>query len=456
MKKRRLLSLVMAASMVGSLAACGGSNTTSTTAATTAAQTQGETTTAAEASKEQTTAASGGETVLKWAMWDKDLTAYYKPLVEGFEEKNPDIKIELVDLGSSDYQTVLGTQLTGSGSDFDVVAIKDVPGYTTLVNKGVLEPLDDYIAKDGIDLDAFKGLTDQITVDGKLYELPFRSDFWVLYYNKDVFDAANVAYPSNDMTFEQYDELARSLTVDIPGQEVYGAHYHTWRSAVQLFGILDGKNTILDGTYDFLKPYYDMVLAEQEDGVCQDYATLKTSNLHYSGAFSQGNVAMMNMGTWFIATMIDKIKTGEYTDCANWGIAKYPHAEGVEPGSTLATITALSIPTNAPHKDEAWEFIKFVCGEEGAEILASTGSIPAVMNDDIAAMISSMDGFPQDETSKEALQTANLYLEMPVSNKSSEIETALNEAHDNIMTGNSTVEEGIADMNEKVSAILAQ
>ncbi|MDO4324613.1 MAG: sugar ABC transporter substrate-binding protein [bacterium] len=456
MKKRRLLSLVMAASMVGSLAACGGSNTTSATAATTAAQTQGETTTAAEASKEQTTAASGGETVLKWAMWDKDLTAYYKPLVEGFEEKNPDIKIELVDLGSSDYQTVLGTQLTGSGSDFDVVAIKDVPGYTTLVNKGVLEPLDDYIAKDGIDLDAFKGLTDQITVDGKLYELPFRSDFWVLYYNKDVFDAANVAYPSNDMTFEQYDELARSLTVDIPGQEVYGAHYHTWRSAVQLFGILDGKNTILDGTYDFLKPYYDMVLAEQEDGVCQDYATLKTSNLHYSGAFSQGNVAMMNMGTWFIATMIDKIKTGEYTDCANWGIAKYPHAEGVEPGSTLATITALSIPTNAPHKDEAWEFIKFVCGEEGAEILASTGSIPAVMNDDIAAMISSMDGFPQDETSKEALQTANLYLEMPVSNKSSEIETALNEAHDNIMTGNSTVEEGIADMNEKVSAILAQ
>lgn len=453
MMKKRFVSLALAAAMAGSLTACGGGSSAPETTA--AAGGESQAAEAATAAQETVTAAEG-QTILKWSIWDKDLTMYYKPLIEAFEAENPDYKIEMVDLGSSDYQTVLGTQLTGSGSDFDICTIKDVPGYTTLVNKGVLEPLDSYIEKDGVDLAAFKGLTDQITVDGKLYELPFRSDFWVVYYNRDVFDAAGVAYPTNDMTFDQYDELARSLTVDTPGQEVYGAHYHTWRSAVQLFGILDGKNTILDGKYDFLKPYYDMVLAQQEDGVCQDCATLKTSNLHYSGAFSQGNVAMMNMGTWFISTMIEKVKSGEYTDCANWGIVKYPHAEGVEPGSTLATITALSIPASAPHKDAAWEFVKFVCGEKGAEILASTGSIPALMTDDIAGMISSMDGFPEDEGSAEALQTANLYLEMPVSNKSSEIETVLNEAHDNIMTGNSTVEEGIADMNEKVSAILGQ
>ena len=451
MKKKCLVSIATAAAMAVSLTACGGGGGSETTAAAGGDAPAPAGTTAAESVE-----AAEGQTVLKWSIWDKDLTAYYQPLVEEFEKQNPDLKIEMVDLGSSDYQTVLGTQLTGSGSDFDIVTIKDVPGYATLVNKGVLEPLDEYIAADNVDLGAYKGLTDQIAVDGKLYELPFRSDFWVLYYNKDVFDAAGVPYPTNDMTFEDYDALARQLTVDTPGQEVYGAHYHTWRSAVQLFGILDGKNTILDGNYDFLKPYYEMALAEQEDGVCQDYATLKTSNLHYSGAFSQGNVAMMNMGTWFISTLIEKIKSGEYTDCANWGIAKYPHAEGVEPGSTLATITALSIPANAPHKDAAWKFVKFVCGEEGAKILAGTGNIPALMSDDIAGMISAMEGFPADESNTKALQTANLYLEMPVSSKSSEIEIVLNEAHDNIMTGNSTIDEGIADMNEKVGAILAQ
>lgn len=455
MKKRQLISLVMAAAMTASLAGCGGGSTATTAA--------GEATTAGGAATEAATTAAGttaapaaGTTTMKWALWDINLTSYYEPLIQAYEAAHPDVKIEMVDLGSSDYQTVLATQLTGSGSGFDVVTVKDVPGYTTLVNKGVLEPLDDYIAKDGVDLGAFKGLTDQIKVNDKLYELPFRSDFWVLYYNKDVFDNAGVEYPTNDMTFEQYDELARKLTNTEPGSEVFGAHYHTWRSAIQLFGILDGKNTIVDGTYDFLKPYYEMILAEQEDGVCQDYATLKTSNLHYSGAFSQGNIGMMNMGSWFISTLIEKVKSGEYTECSNWGIVKYPHAEGVEPGSTLATITSLAIPTSAPNKDQAWDFIKFVCGEEGAEILASTGTIPAIMTDDIASMVAATEGYPADEGSKEALQTANLYLEMPVHQKSSEMEVVLNEAHDNIMTGNMTIDEGIADMNEKITAILGQ
>lgn len=48
---------------------------------------------------------------------------------------------------------------------------------------------------------------------------------------------------------------------------------------------------------------------------------------------------MMNMGSWFIATMMSNLKSGEYDSslCGNWGIVKYPHAEGVEPGSTLGT-----------------------------------------------------------------------------------------------------------------------
>lgn len=453
MKKRALsLGLIWALALTA-LGGCGGGKSPAdTTAAANSEGAKTETTAAAG----ETTATSGGQTTLKWSVWDINLAPYYQPLIDAFEEKNPGIKVEMVDLGSTDYQTVLATELTGNGSDFDVVMVKDVPGYATLVNKGVLEPLDSYIEKDGVDLGQYKGITDQIKIDDKLYELPFRNDFWVLFYNKDIFDKAGVAYPTNDMTFEEYDALARSLTVDTPGQEVYGAHYHTWRSAVQLFGILDGKNTILSGSYDFLKPYYEMVLAEQEDGVCQDYATLKTSGLHYSGAFAQGNIAMMNMGTWYISTLIEKIKVGEYTDCTNWGLVKYPHAEGVEPGSTLATITSLAIPSNAPHKDLAWEFVKFVSGEEGANILAATGTIPAIMTDQVAELVSATEGFPADENSKEALNTSNLYLEMPVHGKNSEIEIILNEAHDAVMTGSMTVDDGIQDMNEKVTAILGQ
>ena len=452
--KKRLISLMMAAVMAGSLAGCGRGAGADTTAPGTASGAESGTTEGTQTGTQAQDAS--GQSTIKWAMWDKDLTAYYKPLIEAFESGNPDIKVEMVDLGSSDYNTVLTTQLTGSGSGFDVVSIKDTPGYTTLVNKGILEPLDSYIEKDGVDLTGYKGLTDQIAVDGKLYELPFKSDFWVIYYNKDIFDKAGVEYPTNDMSFAQYDELAGKIANTEPGQEVYGSHYHTWRSTVQMFAMLDGKHTILDGKYDFLKPYYETILKEQEDGICQDYATLKTSNLHYSGAFSQGNIGMMNMGTWFISTLIEKVGSGEYTDCANWAIVKYPHAEGVEPGSTAAQITSLAIPASAPNKDAAWKFMQFVCGEEGAKVLASTGNFPAIMTDDIVSTVASTSGFPTDDASREALHTANLYLEMPVNAKSSEVEIVLNEAHDNIMTGNMTVDEGIADMEQKVAAVLGQ
>ena len=57
------------------------------------------------------------EVTLKWALWDISSTVYYEPLIEAYEEAHPGVKIEMVDLGSTDYSTVLGTQLSGSGSD---------------------------------------------------------------------------------------------------------------------------------------------------------------------------------------------------------------------------------------------------------------------------------------------------------------------------------------------------
>lgn len=434
--RKRLLGLALACSMaVVSLAGCNGSGN----------------------AMETTKAAAAGDTILKWAVWDINLTTYYQPLIDAFEAANPGVKIEMVDLGSADYDTVLTTELTGSGSGLDIAMMKDIPGYTTMVKKGVLEPLDDYIAKDSVDLSVYGGIDEQVKIDGKIYQLPFRSDFWLVYYNKDIFDQAGVAYPTNDMTLEQYDELARSVADTTPGQEVYGSHYHTWRSAVQLIGVLDGKNSIVGGQYDFLKPYYEVILAEQNDGVCQDYATLKTTSMHYSGAFGQGNIAMMNMGSWFIPTLAQKVKTGEYgPEVANWGVVKYPHPEGVEPGTTMANITGLAVPSSAPNKDLAWEFVKFVSGPDGAEVVAGTGNMPAIKTDAVVEAVTSMEGFPTDPESAEALRTANLYLEMPIHEKNSEIDIILNEAHDAIMTGSCTLDEGITQMNEKVSAVLSQ
>lgn len=458
--KKKILSVLLAASMVATLlAGCGGA--AEVPAADTAAQAEAPAEEAPAADTEAPAAdaeAAGEPVTLKWAIWDQETTAYWQDIKEAYEAANSNVTVEMVDLGSTDYMTVLATELSGDGTDFDVVTIKDVPGYATLVQKNAILPLDDYIAADGIDLSKYAGTTDQVTVDGSLYELPFRNDFWVLFYNKDLFDAAGKEYPTNDMTFEEYDALAREMTDTTFGEQVYGAHYHTWRSAVQLFGVLDGSHTILDGEYSFFKPYYEMVLNQEKDSVCRTYTDLKTEGLHYSAAFSDGDVAMMNMGSWFIATMITNLASGEYDSslCGNWGMVKYPHAEGVEAGSTLGTITGLSVTSASDTPDEAWDFVKWVCGEEGAAVMASSGNFPAIMTDEAMSLITGLEGFPTDEASKEALNVSNLYLEVPYAPNVSEINSMLDSYHGSIMTGEMTIDDGIQAMNDEAAKILGQ
>ncbi len=399
---------------------------------------------------------ANGITTLTWALWDKDSIANYQPLIDAFEAKNPDIKIEMLDLGSADYSMMLQTQLSGGDDSIDIVTIKDIPGYNNHVKANLLENLNPYIKKSGVDTSAYNGITDQLSVNGNLYAIPYSCSFWVIFYNKDLFDAAGVEYPTNDMTFEEYDALARKMTSGSGADKVYGSHYHIWRSTVQLFGILDGKHKITDGgDYSYLKPYYEMVLSQQDDGVCMNYGMLKTSSTHYSGVFYNNSVATMNIGTWFISTLIKQIESGN-TEVKNWGIVKYPHAEGVEPGSTLGTITTLGISKASKNKDAAWKFVEFVTGEKGANVVASTGTFPAMSNDAIRETVSSIEGFPTDQNSVDALETANVYLEMPLHDKAGEIEVVLNQAHDEIMTGSTTVDAGLKKMGTEVDKILAK
>ncbi|NTB87524.1 ABC transporter substrate-binding protein [Agrobacterium tumefaciens] len=389
---------------------------------------------------------------LKWALWDWDKVAYYKPLIEAYQAKNPNVAFESVDLGSQDYQQMIATQLTGGSKDIDIVTVKDVPNYANLVRAGSIADLSGFMKDQKIDPKVFGGLIEELTVDGKIYALPFRSDFWVVYYNKDIFDKAGVAYPTNDMTYSQFDQIATKLAGGMGVNKTYGALFHTWRSTVQLPGILDGKNTLASGDYAFLRPWYERALALQKNGVVPSYASLKTSNTHYSGPFFNGTIGMLPMGTWFIGTQIAKVASGE-SKSKNWGIVKFPHPDGVAAGTTAAQIAGLAVNASSAHKETVLDFIKFVTGPEGAAIIASTGTIPTVRTPEVTAKISSLPGFPQDQASKDALQSGKSFLEMPVNPNAARIEVVLNRAHDSIMTDNISIDDGLKEMTDGVKAI---
>lgn len=71
-------------------------------------------------------------------------------------------------------------------------------------------------------------------------------------------------------------------------------------------------------------------------------------------AFSGGDVAMLNMGSWFISDMITNLSSGEYDSslCGNWGMVKYPYAENVSEINSILDSIHGSIMTGELSIDE--------------------------------------------------------------------------------------------------------
>ena len=382
--------------------------------------------------------------VITVVTWDATTTPYLIAQKDAFEAAHPGVTIEYVDVASQDYGVKTTTMLEG-GDKSDVYMIKEIDNLINWQAQGFAAPLDtaDY------DLSGFVGTEANYAVDGVQYAIPFRSDFWVLFYNKDLFDAAGVEYPTNDMTWDQYAELAKKMTDADKG--IYGTHYHTWLSAVANWAVCDGVNTLADGQYDDLLYFYKLYQDLEDNGACMSYADLKAAGLHYSGAFANGNIAMMPMGYWYVSTLIGYNKDG--TCSFNWGITAVPHLEGVPAGSSFGNLTGAMINAKSENKDLAWKYVAWLGGPEGAKATASVGARPAWVSEDVAGAMASVEGFPSDETSKGALLPSGVAMEWPVAEKVADIKTIVNEEHSMIMAREITPEEGIEEMNERVAEL---
>jgi multiple sugar transport system substrate-binding protein len=391
---------------------------------------------------------SSGPVTIAVANWDTENMPYIPVIIEAFKNVQPDISVEIMDIPSADYTQKLMVMLNG-GSDVDAFWIKDGDTTKSLVNRGQLADLSPYIIRDNVDLKAYNGLAERFLIGGRIVALPARTDYYILYYNKDIFDAAKVPYPSNNMTWKEWEQLATKLTSGTGNNKIYGAHLHTWQACVQNWGVQDGKHSIIDTDYRFFKPYYDMVIRMQDAGTLWDYGSLRTGGIHYSSAFLQGKAATMPQGTWFLSTILSRIKSGEAK--LRWGIAALPHPEGTPAGWTVGSATPIAVNEASQKKDAAWEFVKFVTGDEGARFYAEAGAFPSRANAQTLAQIAGVPGMP--EGSLEALTIKNISLDRPYEDHVTEVNQMLGEEHSLIMLKEVTVDKGLANMAKRSKEI---
>lgn len=439
---KKFVSLALASALtLGLLAGCGSTASDPTKAP--------DTETKAPVTDTKAPEDTGLTGTLKISLWDMDTQPAFTSVIEAFKVANPGVTVDLIDIPSGDYGTKLSVMLNG-GSEVDVFWVKDADTIYPIAQRGQMADLSAYIARDGVDLADFNGLAENFIIDGKQTALPFRTDFYALYYNKDIFDAAKVDYPTNDMTWAEFEALAKQLTSGEGVEKKYGAHFHTWQALVQNWAVQDGKNTIMATDYGFFKPYYEMALRMQnDDKSMMDFGTLKTANLSYNSVFPDGSVAMMPMGTWFSATMIDKVNKGESS--VNWGIATLPHPEGVAAGNVVGSTTPIAVNAASKNQDLAWEFVKFATGSEGAEVVANTGAIPARLDDATLKTVVNVPGMP--DGALEAMTVKNIVLDRPIADKVSEVNKMLGDEHALIMLGELDLDQALTEMAEQSQSI---
>lgn len=311
-----------------------------------------------------------GETVIKYAHWNALPGDPYN-YVKAFEEKNPDIKVEFIQIPEAEYsQKLRSMAMTGTAPDVLCLWEADLADF---VRAGWVLSLDAYIKTSGeLSLDDFIPAVKQLMeLQGSLYGLPWCFATEIAYYNKDLFDQAGVAYPGVDWTWEDFENMAKKLTVESDGKVTqWGCDaigfQGLWYSLAGAFGdkIVDeqGRFSMGSGTREFLNRWVALTNAKV---VAAPQVT--TSGVVSADLFMAGKAAMAFNGSWMTSVYKD------ITDFA-WDIMPIPKAK--RSYSTLHT-GFFAINARSGAKDAVWKFIEFCMSDEGQELINKAYSNPS-------------------------------------------------------------------------------
>ncbi len=377
--------------------------------------------------------------------WSIDTTPEFQTLADAFTKEHPNVTIELKEYDAAEYNTLVTADLA-AGSGPDIITQKEVKYVTTFQEGGQLLDVSDVKLPDGI------SGAESYEVDGAAYAVPYRQDSWVLFYDKDLFDAAGVEHPDGSWTWDDYADAAEALTAD----PVKGAYLHRWQSTVQGFANAQTGTSVLDGDFGNLKEYYDNTLALQAAGDQVDFNTSTANQLTYQGEFGTQKAAMMLMGTWYTATLIAQQASGDANDF-EWGIAPAPQLDAKTAGTdntpvTFGDPTGFGINANidSAKVEAAKQFLEFAASEEGAQALAAIGITPALTNDAVVESYFSVEGAPSDDLSKFAWSTHEVLPENPTSSKTATIQGILADLHTAVLSGSASIDDAIKTAEDRV------
>lgn len=292
-----------------------------------------------------------------------------KAITDEFMQKNPDIKVELEFAAYDAMHDKIVTAMASTPPSYDVFAVDD-PWYAEFAKAGYLADVTDRIT-DKMKSDVFKTAWDVVSVDGKVYGLPWLLDQKYFFYNKQILEQAGFSEPPK--TWEELIDQAK--VIKEKGLVEYPIVW-SWAQAEAV--ICDWVTLLYANGGTFLdengKPAFNnetgvetltWMLQTIEDGYTNP-ASVSYLEEDVRNVFSQGKAAFaLNWNYMFDLANFNK---DESQITGQVGVALIPvFKKGQELGVVSSSINGsmgYSVAAKSPNVEAGWKFIEYLTSED--------------------------------------------------------------------------------------------
>ena len=422
--------------------------------------TQAPTKASAQEQATQAPAQPAQKVKIRGTVWlgEQELEALGK-LTDEYLKTHDNVEVEWINIvGGGPYgRDKLQTMI--AGGDAPDIMMLNTGQFEGLAARGALLALDDFVQKEGFDLSIYwPQAVDGCKYKGKLYGLPRDISNVILYYNKDLFDEAGVAYPNENWTWDDFLKAAQALTKDKDGdgkidQWGFGVNNIVWVWAGFVWAnggeILSPDRTqclLTDPkTVEALKFYYDLQTKYQVSpppGALPEQA--------WSGDWIlTESVAMGLFGPWWRPAMVAKERPFK------WDVAYPPKSPNTGKRGSVVYTDMWGIYSGSKVADAAWDFIKFLTSQKGQEMW--TELIGARSISPVKAVAQSDAWLHYGGSTGEIILDSLSFSQAPPVNfgNANEAETIWDQEFGLVISGEQTVEQAVAKICEQIAPVLA-
>lgn len=310
-----------------------------------------------------------------WYSNNAQEVAWGKQMVAAWNSAHPTEKVSAQEVPSGkSSEEVIGAAIT-AGSEPCLIYNTSPASVPTFQQQGGLVPLNDfpdgvsYIqARTGSAADQYK------SPDGKYYQLPWKSNPVMIFYNKKEFAKAGISTTNPPLgSYSQF--LATAKKVVASGAAKYAIYpapssefYQSWYDFYSMYAAESGgKQLVQNGKATFNDAAGQAVAGFWAQLYKENLAGKETYN---GDAFGDGTSAMAIVGPWAIASYQGKV---------NWGVVPVPTSAGstgdTEP--TFSDAKNIAMYVSCKNRGTAWDFLKFsTSADQDGKLLSMTGQMP--------------------------------------------------------------------------------